>query len=555
MMMLKLIGLQLKVNFNLSALKWYFKHDFKRFAGPLGLVVMVIVGIAPIFFLYLMLVEASYDILLPLGQTEVVLASALVLASLLVLLFGLAFVMSVFYFSRDLSLLVPLPLQPRDILGSKFLVVLLYDYLTVTPFFLPALWVYGVNTGAGVLYWVLGGIVFLLVPVIPLALASLLILVLMRFTNLSRRRDTLRLIGFFLLLAALLAMNFFISSIPLGEEAEFLENILLDEDGLISLTTRAYPPALYAARALTAGGRESLLNLLSYLGISAAGIILVLFVGQGMFYQGLIGGAEIQRGRVLSREDLARKTAGTSSPEWAIVIREIKILIRTPIYLINSLATAALVLIILLIPMFTGGGQISYYQGLAKMEPRVVPILGAAGLIGLLSLFAPAASSSFSREGRLIWVSRVIPVAPQKQIRGKVLYAMLVSSLALPVMALILVLLLNWSLMDTVLALAAGLILTFPAVTSNLLIDLLRPYLAWDSEQKAIKQNINVLLGLAAGVGIYYLLFLAGKAAYGLTAAERPVYLVVLGGAALLGAVFYAAMLLLAPQRYRDLGG
>ncbi|MGB4565160.1 MAG: hypothetical protein WBJ00_10380, partial [Dethiobacteria bacterium] len=312
MMMLKLIGLQLKVNFNLSALKWYFKHDFKRFAGLLGLVVLVIVGISPIFFLYLMLVEASYDILLPLGQTEVVLASALVLASLLVLLFGLAFVMSVFYFSRDLSLLVPLPLQPRDILGSKFLVVLLYDYLTVTPFFLPALWVYGVNTGAGVLYWVLGGIVFLLVPVIPLALASLLILVLMRFTNLSRRRDTLRLIGFFLLLAALLAMNFFISSIPLGEEAEFLENILLDEDGLISLTTRAYPPALYAARALTAGGRESLLNLLSYLGISAAGIILVLFVGQGMFYQGLIGGAEIQRGRVLSREDLARKTAGTS---------------------------------------------------------------------------------------------------------------------------------------------------------------------------------------------------------------------------------------------------
>ena len=78
------------------------------------------------------------------------------LSSLLVLVFGLTYVISVFYFSRDLSLLVPLPLLPRDILGAKYFVVLILDLLTVAPFFLPALWVFGVNRGAGLLYWVSG---------------------------------------------------------------------------------------------------------------------------------------------------------------------------------------------------------------------------------------------------------------------------------------------------------------------------------------------------------------------------------------------------------------
>ena len=111
----------------------------------------VIVSLSPILFVYAQMMQSAYVIAAGLGQPGIILASTVVLSSLMVLVFSLTYVMSVFYFSRDLTLLVPLPLLPRDILGAKFFVVLILDYLTVAPFYLPALSVFGVNSGAGLL--------------------------------------------------------------------------------------------------------------------------------------------------------------------------------------------------------------------------------------------------------------------------------------------------------------------------------------------------------------------------------------------------------------------
>ena len=551
MKMLKLLRLQLKVNFGVSALRWYLKNDLKRFLGSVGLAVLVIVSLAPIFYLYVRMLQSAYTITAGLGQTEIILASAVVLSSLLVLVFSLTYVMSVFYFSRDLSLLVPLPLLPQDILVAKFSVVLILDFLTVAPFYLPALSVFGVNSGAGPLYWVAGILIFLLVPVAPLAVSSIFILCLMRLTNLSRKRDTLQLIGLFLFLGAVLFLNAYLTGIPAGEEVDFLERILTDEQGLVSYATRAYPPALFAARALSAGGMESLLNFAYFLGISAAGVALVLLVGQKIFYRGLIGGSEVHQARALSREELAGKTAGTLSPVWAIALREIKSLVRTPIYLFNSLAMVAVVPIALAIPLITGGGLEPLLERLDTV-PGVVQVLGGAAFMGSMALFAPAASSSFSREGRLFWISQVIPVSPEEQIRGKVLYSLIIASFSVPVVALA-ALWLSWSISELLIAILAGMILSLPAITSNLLIDLLRPYLTWDNPQKAIKQNMNVVFGMVVGGALYYLLYLAGRHAYLATGAALPLYLVVLGGAAVLSAVCYGILVKIAPARYRDI--
>ena len=551
MKMLKLLGLQLKVNFGLSALRWYLQHDPRRFWGSVGLVLLVIAGIAPILYPYVQMMETAYAISAGLGQPGLIIALAVVLSSLLVLVFSLTYVLSVFYYSRDLSLLLSLPLEPRDILGAKFFVVWILDLLTMAPFYLPALWVFGVNSGAGPLSWLAGIFIFLLLPVVPLALSSIFVLCLMSLVNLSRKRDTLQLMGLFLFLAAVLLLNTYLTSIPAGEEMDYLEKLLAEEQGLVRFTARAYPPAFFAARALSAGGELSWLNFFYFLGVSAAGLGLLLLVGQQIFYRGLIGGSEVQQGRALSRDELAGKAAGALPPAWAIALREIKYLVRTPIYLFNSLAMVALVPIVLAIPLFAGGELAPLLEQIQAV-PGPIQALGGAAFMGLMALFAPAASSSFSREGRLFWISQVIPVAPEQQIRGKVLYSLIIASLSLPVVALA-AFWLSWTISQFLIAVIAGMILSLPAITSSLLIDLLRPYLTWDNPQKAIKQNVNVIFGMVAGGALYYLLYLAGRQAYEATGALLPVYLAVLGGALALSAICYGVLVKIAPARYRDI--
>ncbi len=127
---------------------------------------------------------------------------------LFILLFGLYYVISAFYFSRDLEFLIPLPLKPFEVMASKFAVIMINEYLTVMIIVLPVLVGYGVLARGGLPYWTNGVLVYLLLPVIPLAVVSLLVVLMMRFVNLSRKKDALILAGSVLLIAVGMGLQF-----------------------------------------------------------------------------------------------------------------------------------------------------------------------------------------------------------------------------------------------------------------------------------------------------------------------------------------------------------
>jgi ABC-2 type transport system permease protein len=552
MNMLKLINIQVRVGLGLSALAWYRKNKDKRFWGAIGIVLLVILGLSPLFLLYLRLMQVAYHATAMLGQSEVVLTSALVFSSILVFFFGIAYIMSTFYFSRDLSFLIPLPLLPRDILGAKFAVVLINNYITIVPFYLSALLVYGINSGASSFYWLRGIIIFLLVPLIPLALNSTIILVLMRITNIAGRKDTLRVISMIFFLAVIMVFNFFITRIPEGQELEFIQGLLAVEGGLVNYVGRPFPPAILATRALASGGATAAAHMLGYLGLSLAGLILVFFLGDRLFYHGLIGGEEVGGRKKISARVLDRKISHQGSAIYAIASREIKILIRTPIYMFNSVGMLLILPIILAIPILSQGGLGQLVTQIDSME-RIILNLAAVAFIAISATFTPASSSAFSREGKLAWVSQVIPVHPVTQINGKVLYSYIITMMAVPLLLLFSLGIANWTAAELALIIILGAAVSFPAITSSLLIDLLKPYLTWDNPQKAIKQNINVLLGMVASAGSFYIIYRAANLAHSQQENDLLVYLAVFAAAFILGLIPYLIMIRIAVPRYREL--
>ncbi len=549
----KLILIQLRINLGLSALRWYMKHDLKKFLGAVGIVALVLFSLGPIFFLYLRLLQGAYQITAELGQPEIVLATGLMISSMLVLFFGLTAVLSVFFFSRDLSILVPLPLQPGTIMGSKFALIIVYEYLTIAPFLIPAIWVFGIGSGAGLLYWIIALLVFLLTPIIPLGVATLFTLALMSLTNLSRKRDTLRIIGMVFFLLLIFLLNYFLTGIPEGEEIAYIEDLLLKSEGLLMHITRIYPPALLAVRALSSAGPAKLIWFLYFLLLNLAGAALVFMAGQKLFYRGLIGGNEVSKGKALSKDVMAQKLNSSSTPAVAIAMREIKYLLRTPVYLFNSLAILVIVPVILVVPLISGGALTTLIDSLRSEIPRLVQVSALAGFIAVMALFTPAASSSYSREGSQFWISQVIPVSAKEQVNGKILYGYMMSALSIPLVLLVSFVLLPLGLAELLLVIVIGLLAGLPAIVVSLLIDLLRPYLNWDNPQKAIKQNINVLLAMLAGGVIYTLLFLAGWLVYQVSGADLAVYLAVAAVSLAIGAMLYLILIRIAPNRYRDI--
>src|SRR5690606_33814516 len=195
-------------HYGFSAAKFYYIKKRQRTWEPLvivaGLTPAVVMGIVFIWNL----TEQLFIGGLAFGQPHLALLNGALLVSLAGLFFGFFSVLSAFYFSTDLPVLVPLPLRSWEILGAKLGVVLTGQYALNLLILLP-LWLrYGLLAGVGVGYVRSGAVVFIALPLLPLILASILTLLFMRVVNVSRHRDKLSLVGGLLLLVLVVGFQF-----------------------------------------------------------------------------------------------------------------------------------------------------------------------------------------------------------------------------------------------------------------------------------------------------------------------------------------------------------
>jgi ABC-2 type transport system permease protein len=267
---------------------------------------------------------------------------------LFILLFGLYYVISAFYFSRDLEFLIPLPLKPFEVMASKFAVIMINEYLTVMVIVLPVLVGYGVLARGGLPYWTNGVLVYLFLPVIPLAVVSILVVLLMRFVNLSRKKDALILVGSVLLITVSMGLQFLLGRSGRGKiDGQAMTSFFTSPDSLLNRVGASFPPSIWATKAIVGGfSAVGLLNLALFVGTSLLLFAAILVLSEKIFYRGLVGLGEVSgRKRSLSRAQMSQRVSSGRHPVRAIFVREWRIMNRTPIFLLNG------TLVVLIVPV------------------------------------------------------------------------------------------------------------------------------------------------------------------------------------------------------------
>ena len=556
---LALVRAGLRSNFGLSLLRYrLFVEKKDRWLVPL--IGLAGVAVLPSVYGLVLLVQRIYLALKPLGQDRALLTLGVLAGELFILLFGLYYVISAFYFSRDLEFLVPLPLKPFEVMASKFAVIMINEYLTVMIIVLPVLVGYGVMSRGGPAYWVNGLLVYLLLPVIPLAVVSLLVVALMRVVNFSRKKDALILAGSVLLIA--LGMGVQLAAGRAGHgglDVQAATRFFTSPDSLLNVVGSRFPPSIWATKAVAGGfSAEGLGNLALFAGVSLAFFAAILLLGEKLFYRGLIGLGEVSgRRRSLTRAQMTQRVSSGRHAVRAIFIREWRIMNRTPIFLLNGTLVVLIVPVVLLLMVRTGSGR-GDADSLVKMMTSANPlfvILTSAAFMVLCGSLNGTSSSAFSREGVQFWISRTIPVAPREQVAAKFLHSYLVAVLGTATASAAAVWVLHLRpvhlLAAAGLSLVAGVLLT----SVGMIIDLARPLLDWTNPQKAIKQNLNVLLAMCADIGILTVLFFAVRFAVKAGASAGTVLALLYAVLAALSVAGYAALVKFAAKRYREIEG
>lgn len=478
--------------FGISVMKQKYLVEKRELWQPILAVIGLGVGFFFIISFAMLFSTALYNAGKMLGEPGIVLVLSFIAVALITFVFDIGTTISTFYFAKDNSLLAALPLKPLQVVAARFSVVMVNQYLGQLVFLLPPLVVFGIGEGFGVLYIILAAVIFLLFPALPLAPAATLAIVIMSRAGSKRLKDIFTILTYVILLAFVLGIQFFMQKLPQGDEIASIESLIQTHGALLTKIGGSFPPAVWAAKALAmAGTAEGLLNLGFVLVLTLILMALMLYLGERYFYRGVFAGEEVAKRHrtVHNRKNIWK----ASSPFKALLLKEHRLFIRTPVFLMNVLPVAIIVPLCAMFPLIAQGSLTEFGQLEVVLAEYPYLKLIILGIMAFVSGTLPLSPSALSREGRLFTVSQLIPVSPSKQIKAKFWYTVTVSYFCILPTFILCAVILHLALLDILQLTLLSLAITAAITSLGILIDLARPYFDWEDPQRAVKNNLNVL--------------------------------------------------------------
>lgn len=440
-----------------------------------------------------------YDVLDAGGAADIIIPIAFGATCFVVFFFGIFYVISTMYHANDIELLLTLPLRPFQILGAKFVTLIVYEYIMESFILLPILVAFGIKSGAGVMYIVYSAILLLITPVIALSIAGVIVMIVMRFTSFGKNKQVFKFVGGIIALAVALGFNVLLQTSMRNLGAMSPEVMAAGGASLVSLVSNIFPGIIFAANTLIYSHElAGLGNLALFIVCSGIAAAIFLGVGQLVYFKGVTGVTETSAKReAISASEFGKQTASVSSFA-AYAKKEVRLLMRSPIAFLNCVVVNFMWPILILI-MMASGGSTSHLTQLLKGGDSAVVLAIIIGLCAFVASSNSVTSTAISREGKTLYFSKFIPLDMSKQLQAKVLVGFLLSLIGI-IMVLVIGFVLGLETMVAIVALVVSLPMVGVCSLTGILIDASRPKLNWVNEQQAIKQNLNVLLHMLTGL-------------------------------------------------------
>ncbi|WJE50863.1 ABC transporter permease [Bacillus cereus] len=472
----------------------------KRWAYAFSFLALLFAG----FIVIGPLTYGMYAAMASIGQETSIIGMGLAVASIWVFVISITNILTVFYYNNDVETLLPLPLQPSQIITAKFITVLITQYVMGSFILFPIFIVYGVQSGAFITYYIYALLIYIFFPIIPLVLASLLMTVIMRYTNIAKNKDRSNIFIGILTLLFVVGINVFMQwRNKSAVSGDMMTNYFADhQSSLFVQMTNYFPTTYFGAMGLIENASwKGIIYVLIFAVISLAFFGLFFYVAQRTYLKGVIGlSTSTAKKEAISVENLKKSTVQSSHIK-AYVKKEFKVLFRTPQFFINCIVQTFVMPIMLFFILFVQEGNLKWLTKFIKEPEWSGLALGIGFCAGLFLMGSNViATTSFSRDGSSWFVNRYLPVKASDIFFAKVFTAWFINITILAVFGLIMIIvagvspifMLLWFLLS-----ANGLWLTnligtrWDAQTADI---------HWDSEQKLFKSRYTTLWNFLANI-------------------------------------------------------
>ena len=439
--------------------------------------ILVVLGVAMIYISY----KAIHWFIMA-GQPEIFINIYIPLI-IIFLMFQIAIICTnIFFFSKDIEFILPLPVSSKELLISKFNVILLLTYITEILFGIPLI-LYGFLNFTSFWYFLNLILVIILLPIVFVAIIGLISIIFMKLFSFIKNKTVLQNVISTILIICLL----------------FIENNLISNFGNLQQPSIFIKPIVELLTVNDMGTKIKDAFLL--FSIDIISIFVFTFICKKLYLKIILNNITSIKRRIKRAEKKEVKIGNKNNKTWkSYVKKEIKMLFKKPIFFMQTVFPVIMILvtIIMIANVFIPAIDVAIEsdetikEGLASLEFNSEMICVILGILQCLFSISSISLTAISREGKNAIFIKYIPVSYYRQFLYKnVLQVVLNIIVSLIMLYIIYYYIPKIGLLNILLIFIISIFINLINSYLMLLIDLKRPYLNWTSEHSVVKKNDN----------------------------------------------------------------
>ena len=432
----------------------------------------------------------SYGLIM-LGAGDVIPAYLIAIASLVIFFFGVFKAGSVIFSKNSYDILCSLPVSQQAIVISRFLRMYVENLILVLAVMIPGVAVYAWFEKPGGLFYPVGVLATLFVPMLPIAAATLIGALVTAIASRMKHKSVAEALLSVVLVLAILGFTSQLS----GTEEALTQDMLKQLSATVTdVLGKVYPPAVWLGMAMVT---ENILQCLACVGLCIAVFITVVTVVSVRFHsicRGLFG--------TYAKHNYHMEKLQKNSVVWALCRKEFKRYFASGVYVTNTIIGPI---------MGTALSVALFAVGLDKITGSFPAPIDVAGVVPFLvsGIFCmmTTTSTSVSMEGKNWWIAKTLPLSTKDILNAKVLMNLLLMLPFWLVSEVFLILALRPEPLELLWLVVASIVIMLFSCVFGITINLVFPVMNWESEVSVVKQSASALLG---GLGGFLIAIICG---------------------------------------------
>ena len=440
--------------------------------------------------------------------------------------------LSSLYFSKDLNILLRMPIKSKKILRYKFLDMTIAEYPSEVFMLLIPLLIYGITNSLNFDFYIIGTIILLLMPIIPEMIISLFVAISMRFSNKIKSKTKTLYIAIIISILLISFLSFSINNKNIESKeieneiynsyldatttGDFASSILNMESIIVEFTNSIF----FLNPIYNSFMQELTINRFGALGIFILQTIIFYYICEfiisKIYLKGAIG-VTINENKISMSKILTIKDYKKRNIKLSYFIKEMKTIIRSPIFLTQCIIMPLLSIagVIFLFKYFIDflikifieqnlpiDGMIENIRKLAISHTGIAVFLGIGQILYMVNLISIIA---ISKDGKVAKLMKYIPLNINTQLKIKMTLGLIINFISQTIMTVVYYSFTNDICMSILLFLGLT-ILNIISENLKIKLDKKSPKLDWYSEYAMMKQNNNFIYALGYSILIIVLL-------------------------------------------------